>query len=81
MTLEEALTLVNRLAPRDKLRLIDELTHQLLSEGVLQDARPVPAAGADLRGLLADLGPAPSFEEIREARKEMWEKFESTDPS
>jgi hypothetical protein len=81
MTLQEALTLVNRLAPRDKLRLIDELTHQLLAEDVLPNARPVPATGAELRGLLADLGPAPTLEEIREARKEMWEKLERTDRS
>jgi hypothetical protein len=38
-----------------------------------------PSAGRELIGLCADLGPAPSAEEIDETRREMWARFPRDD--
>jgi hypothetical protein len=48
---------------------------------VVQEAEPPAAATAprSLIGLCADLGPAPSAEEIDEARREMWAGFPRDD--
>lgn len=60
------------LSPEDKLRLIEDLVQQLRS-----DPPPPPAKKPfrSLRGALADLGPAPSAEEIDEMRREAWANF------
>jgi hypothetical protein len=39
------------------------------------DHAPAERPRAPLRGLLADLGPAPSAEEIDEVQREMWASF------
>ena len=71
MTLEEAVPLVSMLPTDDKLRLIDLLARQLLGEPL----PPGPRTGASLRGALKHLGPAPSFEEFQEARRDAWARF------
>lgn len=73
--LEEVLRLARQLSALDKLRLIEgvipdlELTLQKVPKGPLR-----PSYGA-----LADLGPAPSAEEIDEARRDMLRNFPRDD--
>ncbi len=56
------------LSPRDKLRLIEHIAPE-----IERDLTPVtPEPRKSLWGLWADLGPAPSAEEIDEARREAW---------
>jgi hypothetical protein len=73
--LDQILDLTQRLSSRDKLRLIDTLAQQLLQEA--EPTRPTPRPS--LRGILADLGPAPSVEEIDEAQREAWANFPHED--
>ena len=75
VTLDQVLGLAQRLRPVDQARLIARLAPMV--ERVLDQAEPaVPAPPrAPIRGLLADLGPAPSAEEIDEVRREMWAAF------
>jgi hypothetical protein len=76
VTLEEVLVLVKKLSPVDQVRLIEQVAPEI--ERVLAVA---PQGGrTSLRGLLQDLGPAPSEEEIDEARRETWSHF-PRDPS
>jgi hypothetical protein len=72
---EQVRSLARDLTPRDKLRLIDDLVQQLLHEPTLQKQGPFRS----LRGALAHLGPAPSAEEIDEARREAWANFPRED--
>jgi hypothetical protein len=73
--LDQIRDLSQNLSPQDKLRLIDDLVQQLLQE------RPTPAKKPhrSLWGALAHLGPAPSAEEIDEARREAWANFPRED--
>ncbi|HEY3228809.1 MAG TPA: hypothetical protein VGJ87_06285 [Roseiflexaceae bacterium] len=75
VALDQVIDLTKRLSSQDKLRLIDTLAQQLLHES--ESARPTPRRS--LRGLLADLGPAPSAEEMDEARREAWANFPRED--
>ncbi len=75
VTLEEALEVVRRLSPVDKVRLIERIVPDIERE--LMTARSAPRRS--LWGLCADLGPAPSAEEIEEARREAWERFPRED--
>jgi hypothetical protein len=72
---EQARSLASDLTPRDKLRLIDDLVQQLLREPAMQNRGPFRS----LWGALAHLGPAPSAEEIDEARREAWANFPRED--
>jgi len=74
VALDQILDLTRRLSSQDKLRLIDTLAQQLL-----QEMRPTQPPRRSLRGILADLGPAPSAEEIDEARREAWANFPRED--
>ena len=68
LTYEEIAKLALNLPVADKLRLIERLATR-----VRYDVGSEPAVPRQSwRGLLADLGPAPSAEEIDEARREMW---------
>ena len=74
MTVEQVITLIRQLSPRDQLRIVA----QVLPE--LERAMPtVPQPRKSLLGLCADLGPAPSAEEIEEARREAWANFPRED--
>jgi hypothetical protein len=72
VTLEQVLGLAQQLRPADQARLVARLAPTV--ETLLNDIENVHATSArrPLRGLLADLGAAPSAEEIEEVQREMW---------
>lgn len=80
VTLDQVLALAQRLRPVDQVRLMVRLT--LTIERVLvQEAPTTPSVSrTPLRGLLADLGPAPSAEDIDEVLREMWAPFTRESP-
>lgn len=59
-----ALDVIQKLTPLEKIRLMEKLAHSLGDE-IAQPTKPRPS----LYGLLADLGQAPSAEDIDEARQ------------
>ncbi|MEZ4632533.1 MAG: hypothetical protein R2880_17785 [Deinococcales bacterium] len=72
ITFEQVFSLARQLHPKDQIRLIARLApkvkwilEQVESTTLLPTHKP-------LRGLLADLGPAPSTEEIVEVQHELW---------
>lgn len=67
--LEDALQLALELSPLDKVRLMKQVASTLEQELAQGEVKPLPS----LYGALADLGTAPSAEEIDEVRREMWE--------
>ncbi len=72
ITLDKVLALARQLAPVDQARLVARLA-PMVEQALDQTAgQAVASAREPLRGLLADLGPAPSAEEIDEVRREMW---------
>lgn len=75
MKLEEVLHLAKQLSPVDKVRLIQELTPDIERESVSNQVTPRKS----LWGLCADLGQAPSADEIDEARREEWANFPRED--
>ena len=66
--LDHVRDLAMSLTPEEQLKLISEPVSQL--QGTYQP--PARKIFPSLRGALADLGPAPSAEEIDEARREAW---------
>ena len=74
-TLEEVVELTKQLPLLDKVRLIERIAPQI--ERALEAAPPPPRRS--LWGLCADLGPAPSDEDINEARQEAWADFPRDD--
>ena len=66
VTLEQVLDLAKRLSPLDKIRSIEQVAPEIARH--LAGSRP--ASQRSLWGLCADLGPAPSAEEIDQARRE-----------
>ena len=68
MQLQEVLILAKQLSPVDKVRLIQELAPDIEKELVSNQITPTKS----LWGLCADLGNAPSAEEIDEARRGEW---------
>jgi hypothetical protein len=75
VTLEEVLDLAKQLSPVDKVRLIQRVAPEIEREFMLAKRPPRKS----LLGLCADLGPAPSAEEIDEARREEWANFPRED--
>ena len=75
VTLEEVLKLAQQLSPVDKVRLIERVAPEVERDlaARLEDGSP------SLLGLLKDLGPAPSVEEIDAARREAWASFPRTE--
>jgi hypothetical protein len=69
MTIDEIHALVNQLPRDEQARLIGIIAQDLAKEAV------PPPKGQSFRGILKHLGPAPSAEEIDEARREMWAGF------
>lgn len=69
-TLEEVAPLALRLSPVDKARLIERIASDLQ-----RDVTGSRSPRRSLYGILADLGPAPSAEEIDETRREAWANF------
>ena len=75
MKLQEVLNLAKLLSPVDKVRLIQELAPDIERELVSNKITPRKS----LWGLCADLGNAPSADEIDEARREEWANFPRED--
>ena len=74
-TLNEVFDLARRLSPRDKIRLIEHMAPEI--ERDLLSGHPKPRKS--LWGLWANLGQAPSAEEIDEARQQEWGNFPRED--
>jgi hypothetical protein len=75
VTLDQVLALAKRLSPVDKIRLIERVAPEV--ERAL--AAQQEGERRSLLGLLKDLGPAPSSEEIALARREAWASFPRDD--
>ena len=75
ITFEQVFKMARRLRPADQARLVARLapTMERLAEQV--ELTTAARTRMPLRGLLADLGPAPSAEEIDEVQREMWASF------
>jgi len=78
--MSKAVTVKGKLADPRHVELDEPVTEMTGPVEVV--LRPVPANSAARRsilGLCADLGPAPSAEEIDDTRREMWSKFPRDD--
>ncbi|MCA9962779.1 MAG: hypothetical protein KC423_00995 [Anaerolineales bacterium] len=75
MTVDQLFRLAQRLSPTEQARLVVRLAANV--ESVLEQAAPnkQQVMRPPLRGLLVDLGNAPSAEEIDAVQKEMWGSF------
>jgi hypothetical protein len=79
ITFEQVLALAQRLQPIDQARLIARLIPVM--EKFLDHVDTSTSPRMPLRGLLADLGPAPSAEDIVEVQQEMWASFAQDEDS
>ena len=77
ITLEQVLTLVKQLTPLEKVQLIESVMPDLKAtlQTVSVGRRPLRSA----YGICADLGPAPSAEDIDEMRREVFKNFPRED--
>lgn len=75
VTLDQVITLARRLPPVEKIRLIERMAPEIERDILGQR----PSRRRSLLGLCADLGPAPSADEIAEIRREMWADFPRED--
>lgn len=78
-TVDEIIESARQLSPVEKVRLVARVMSDI--EVALE---PATTAGKPLRsayGLCRDLGPAPSEDEIDEARRELFESFPRVDIS
>ncbi len=74
-TLEDVMKLVEQLSPDDKRRLVERVTPEVESVPSAEHRTPKRS----LLGIVSDLGPAPSAEDIDEARREAWKNFPRED--
>jgi hypothetical protein len=74
-TLEQVVSLARQLPPVEKIRLIEHMVPEIKRDMFGQR----PPRRKSLLGLCADLGPAPSVEDIDEIRQEMWAGFPRED--
>jgi hypothetical protein len=74
VTVESVLEMLRKLSPRDRLTVIARALPEVDRE-LSETKRPLKS----LWGLCADLGPAPSAEDIDEIRREMWANFPRDD--
>ncbi len=75
VTLEHVVSLARQLPPLEKIRLIEQMAPEIERDMLGQR----PSRRKSLLGLCADLGPAPSAQEIDEIRREMWADFPRED--
>jgi len=75
ITFEQVVTMARRLRPADQARLVARLAPTMERLAEQMDHASTKQPRPPLRGLLADLGPAPSAEEIDEVQREMWASF------
>ena len=76
VTADGVLVLLRKLPPRERLRVIAAALPE--TERALSADSPLPPLRS-LLGLCADLGPAPSTEEMDQARREAWATFPRDD--
>lgn len=74
-TFEDVLKLVQQLSPVEKVRLIERVAPEIERELVAGR----PDSGVSLLGIVKDLGPAPSADEIETCRREAWVNFPRED--
>ena len=77
VVLEEVVTQAMRLSSEDKAKLIERMASVLKYDLASGESSPKPKRS--LYGILAHLGPAPSEEDIAEARREAWANFPRED--
>jgi hypothetical protein len=75
VTLEQVVSLARQLPPLEKIRLIEQMAPEIERDMLSQQ----PFKRKSLLGLCADLGPAPSAQDIDEIRREMWADFPRED--
>ena len=75
VTLDRVISLARQLPPLDKIRLIQRMAPEIERDLIGQQ----PPRRRSLLGLCADLGSAPSAEEIADIRREMWADFPRSD--
>jgi hypothetical protein len=75
MTLQEVVNLVKQLSLVDKVRLIKQVVPEIEKELIAKSSTPRHS----LWGLCADLGKAPSADEIDQVRREEWASFPRQD--
>jgi hypothetical protein len=75
VTLEQVISLARQLPALEKIRLIERMAPEIERDLLDQP----PTRRKSLLGLWADLGPAPSAEEIDDVRREMWADFPRED--
>jgi hypothetical protein len=75
VTLEEVLKQVKQLSLVDKVRLIERVAPEIERELMIDK----PSPRKSLWGLCADLGVAPSADQINQARQEEWANFPRED--
>jgi hypothetical protein len=75
MTVDDLIERAKHLSALDKLRLVEELIPDV--KATIAQAPPTPLKS--LHGALADLGPAPSAEEIDDMRREIFQNFPRDD--
>ena len=78
---EQVLQMAQRLPITEQIRLIARLAPMAEQAIPMMQAEdiPKPALRRTARGILAGMGPAPTAEEIDEARREMWGNFPRDD--
>ena len=74
---EQVIAQALNLSPIQKVQLVEKLMEALEKELTASVKQAQPRRS--LYGVFADLGPAPSAEEIEETRHEMWENFPRQD--
>ncbi len=79
VALEEVLTKALHLSSEDKIKLIERLASVLKYDWTPQRPTSEARSKRSLLGIFADLGPAPSAEDIDEARREEWANFPRED--
>ena len=72
---DEVVVQALQLSPAEKLKLVERLAADLEKDFAAQAPVPRPS----LYGALADLGAAPSAEDIDDARREAWANFPRED--
>jgi hypothetical protein len=73
---EEILNLSEKLSRQEKFEIVERILEELKD---IDTEMKKPQPKRSLLGLVADLGPAPSAEDIDEARREMWGNFPHED--
>lgn len=78
--IEELMERIRRL-PAAQRKLLDEMVRSLEESPPATPEQPKEVALQPVRGLLRDLGPAPSTAEMEDARRELWAGFPREDLS